>query len=198
VAERVAPVAVDAGLPGLRLVELPMHGDARGWFLESFRAQAYRDLLGAEAVFVQDNVSCSARHVLRGLHFQARHPQGKLVSVLQGTIHDVAVDVRRDSPTFGQWRGVTLTQPEQRDAAPEAPQVFRQLWVPPGFAHGFVALSDVAVVQYKCTGYYRPDDEVCLLWRDPALGIDWPVDEPVVSTRDRNGRAWADWVAGSP
>jgi dTDP-4-dehydrorhamnose 3,5-epimerase len=194
VAERVAPVAVDAGLPGLRLVELPVHGDARGWFLESFRMQAYRDLLGAEAVFVQDNVSYSRRHVLRGLHCQVRHPQGKLVSVIQGAIYDVAVDVRRGSPAFGQWRGVTLTQP--REATPESPQVLRQLWLPPGFAHGFVALSDIAVVQYKCTDYYRPDDEACLLWNDPALGIDWPVNEPAVSARDRNGSAWADWVAG--
>jgi dTDP-4-dehydrorhamnose 3,5-epimerase len=179
-------MTMDAGLPGLRLVELPVHADARGWFLESFRAETYRQLLGPDAVFVQDNVSSSTRHVLRGLHCQVRHPQGKLLSVIQGTIRDVVVDVRRDSPTFGQWRGVTLSQPGP---------VLRQLWIPPGFAHGFVALSDTAVVQYKCTEYYRPDDEACLLWNDPALAIDWLVTAPEVSARDRQGRPWADWVA---
>ena len=210
----MAPVAVDAGLPGLRLVELAVHGDARGWFFESFRAACYRDLLGPQAVFVQDNVSSSTRGVLRGLHFQAHHPQGKLVGVIRGEIYDVAVDLRRDSPTFGQWRGMVLTQPGGLTPAPTAAgaapssrpvrrsptsvpgTLYRQLWIPPGFAHGFATLSDMAIVQYKCTDYYRPDDEACLSWNDPTLGIDWPVDEPVVSARDRNGRAWADWVAG--
>jgi dTDP-4-dehydrorhamnose 3,5-epimerase len=214
VAERAAPAVFDAGLPGLRLVELPVHRDARGWFFESFRAACYRDLLGPQAVFVQDNVSSSTRGVLRGLHFQAHHPQGKLVGVIQGEIYDVAVDLRRDSPTFGRWRGTVLTQPGGLASAPidagAAPSAqparrlstpapgapYRQLWIPPGFAHGFATLSDTAIVQYKCTDYYRPDDEACLLWSDPTLGIGWPVDEPVVSARDRHGRAWADWVAG--
>lgn len=182
------PRVVDAGLPGLRVIELALHADHRGWFFEQFRTQQYRNLLGQNVRFVQGNVSLSAHHVLRGLHLQPNHPQGKLVGVLRGEIWDVAVDARPGSPTIGQWRTTTLSEPSV--------SMRRQLWIPPGFAHGFVVTSGPALVAYQCSRVYHPEDEVCLKWNDPDLAIDWPVAEPVVSLRDSRGLSWAAWARG--
>ena len=170
----------ETSLPGVLVVEPAVHGDARGFFVERFHAPRYAEA-GIAGPFVQDNHSRSRGGTLRGLHFQRRHPQGKLVSVARGAIWDVAADVRPASPTFGQWVGVELT-----DATA------RQLWVPPGFAHGFCVLSEAADVLYSCTEVYRPDDEGGVAWDDPDLGVDWPLDAlgafdgaPVLSDRDR-------------
>jgi dTDP-4-dehydrorhamnose 3,5-epimerase len=160
-------------IPGLRLFEPRVFEDERGAFLEVYHRDRYREH-GLDVAFVQDNLSRSRRAVVRGLHFQRRHPQGKLISVVRGAIYDVAVDLRPGSETFGAHVGVELSDANGR-----------QLWVPPGFAHGFAALSDRADVLYKCTDVYHPDDEGGLLWNDPALGIAWPVAEPILSERDR-------------
>jgi dTDP-4-dehydrorhamnose 3,5-epimerase len=160
-------------LPGLLVIEPVVHRDARGFFLETFHAQRYA-AAGVPAVFVQDNHSCSSRDTLRGLHLQVLRPQGKLIRVVQGEIWDVAVDVREGSPTFGRWVGETLSGDN-----------FHQLWIPPGFAHGFCVLSDVAHVEYKCTELYDPADEVGIAYDDPTLAIDWPVKTPILSARDR-------------
>lgn len=159
-------------LEGLRLIWPRLHGDARGWFCESWNEAAYREAGIAER-FVQDNFSFSRRGVLRGLHFQNPHAQGKLVMVLQGEVWDVAVDLRRSSPTFGRWQGVRLSGDDRG-----------QFYLPPGFAHGFVVLSETALFHYKCTAFYSPADEVCLRWDDPDLAIAWPVTEPLLSARD--------------
>jgi dTDP-4-dehydrorhamnose 3,5-epimerase len=159
-------------LPGVAVVETRTHRDERGWFRELWREEAYRDALGVPP-FVQDNVSRSGRGVLRGLHVQHPQPQGKLVSVLEGEIWDVAVDVRAGSPTAGRWVAETLTA-----------EGGRQLWIPAGFAHGFVVLSDAAVVHYRCTAPYRRDADRAVLWSDPELAIPWPVAEPILSPRD--------------
>jgi len=154
-----------------------LYGDARGWLFESYSRKEFARAAGAEVEFVQDNHSRSAKGVLRGLHYQLTRPQGKLVRVVAGEIWDVAVDLRRGSPSFGRWAGLKL------DAASR-----RMLWVPPGFAHGFIALSDAVEVLYKCSDYYVPEDERTLLWNDPALAIAWPLaGEPLVSERDRLG-----------
>jgi dTDP-4-dehydrorhamnose 3,5-epimerase len=166
-------------LPGLLLFEPRVFEDARGAFMEAYHAERYREH-GLDAPFVQDNLSRSQRGVVRGLHFQRRHPQGKLISVVRGAVYDVAVDLRSGSTTFGQHVGVELSDANRR-----------QLWVPPGFAHGFCALS-TADVLYKCTDVYHPEDEGGLLWNDPALGIDWPVAEPVLSERDLRHPRLAD------
>jgi dTDP-4-dehydrorhamnose 3,5-epimerase len=151
-------------------------GDERGFFLESYNRRAMAEL-GIDAEFVQDNHSRSAKGVLRGLHYQIRQPQGKLVRVVAGEIYDVAVDIRRSSPTFGRWVGMTLSADNRRMA-----------WVPPGFAHGFYVTSDTAEVLYKATDYYAPEHERSLLWDDPALAIDWPLaGEPLLSDKDRKG-----------
>jgi dTDP-4-dehydrorhamnose 3,5-epimerase len=160
-------------IPGLLLIEPRVFEDARGAFMECYHAERYR-AHGLGAAFVQDNLSRSERGVVRGLHFQRRHPQGKLISVVRGAVYDVAVDLRPDSATFGRHVGVELSDANRM-----------QLWVPPGFAHGFCALA-TADVLYKCTDVYHPDDEGGLRWDDPALGIDWPVAEPVLSERDRS------------
>ena len=160
-------------IPGLLVVEPRAFGDARGFFLERYHAERYAEA-GIEAAFVQDNHSRSEGGVLRGLHFQRRHPQGKLVEVARGAIWDVAVDLRPGSATFGQWEGLHLSD-----------QDHLQLWVPPGFAHGFCVLSDTADVLYKCTEVYRPDDEGGIVWDDPDLAIDWPITDPVLSDKDR-------------
>jgi dTDP-4-dehydrorhamnose 3,5-epimerase len=165
------------GIPEVLLVEPAVFGDARGFFMESFSARRYADA-GIPGPFVQDNVSRSRRGVLRGLHLQHPHAQGKLVSVLEGEVFDVAVDVRVGSPTFGRWVGEYLSAGNHR-----------QLWVPAGFAHGFVVTSDDALFSYKCTEYYRPDAERAVRWDDPRLGITWPVDAPVVSAKDQAGLA---------
>jgi dTDP-4-dehydrorhamnose 3,5-epimerase len=155
------------------VLEPTVLGDARGFFMETFNAQRFAQLTGCTRPFVQDNHSRSARGVLRGLHGQRRHPQGKLVRVARGEVFDVAVDVDPGSRTFGVWVGTTLSD-----------QNHRQLWVPPGYLHGFVVLSEVADFEYKCTDYYRPDDELGLLWNDPDVGIEWPIKDPVLSAKD--------------
>ncbi|HLT47033.1 MAG TPA: dTDP-4-dehydrorhamnose 3,5-epimerase [Rubricoccaceae bacterium] len=160
-------------IPGVLLVEPRVFADARGFFLERYHAERYR-AHGIAAAFVQDNHSRSRRGALRGLHFQRRHPQGKLVECARGAVYDVVVDLRRGSPTFGRSYGVTLSDEDHR-----------QLWIPPGLAHGFCVLSDEADFLYKCTDYYRPDDEGGLAWDDPDLGIAWPVEAPLLSEKDR-------------
>ena len=159
-----------------------MFGDARGFFYESFNAKDFAESTGLDVSFVQDNHSKSAKGVLRGLHYQIQHAQGKLVRVVQGEVFDVAVDLRRTSATFGQWVGVHLSADNHR-----------QLWVPPGFAHGFVVLSDSAEFLYKTTDYWYPEHERSLLWNDPAIGIDWPLDgPPLLAAKDAAGKPLAE------
>lgn len=164
------------------LLEPRVFGDARGFFMESFNQRAFSDATGLNLQFVQDNHSRSARGVLRGLHYQAVQPQGKLVRVVAGAVFDVAVDIRRDSPTFGKWVGQVLSAENNH-----------QLWVPPGLAHGFLVLSEFADFLYKTTDYYAPQHERCIAWNDPTLAIDWPLDgqAPVLSDKDRHGAAFA-------
>lgn len=161
-------------LPGVLLIEPKVFGDARGFFLETFQEERYQQA-GITLPFVQDNHSRSARGVLRGLHYQLHHPQGKLVRVAQGEIFDVALDIRQGSPTFGQWFGSVLNDTNHH-----------QMYVPPGFAHGFCVLSEVADFLYKCTDYYHPEDEGGILWNDPGIGIDWPIAAPLLSAKDRS------------
>ncbi len=160
-------------LPGLLLIEPEVFGDARGYFLEFFNAERY-GRAGIPGPFVQDNLSRSSRGVLRGLHYQNPHQQGKLVTVLDGEVFDVAVDLRARSTTLGRWYGARLSSENKR-----------QLYVPPGFAHGFLVMSDAALFAYKCTEYYRPDCERVLRWNDPDIGIEWPFDPVGMSERDR-------------
>ena len=163
----------------VKLFEPSISCDARGFFMESWNAKSFADL-GLDVAFVQDNHSCSARHVLRGLHYQLRRPQGKLVRVVAGAAFDVAVDLRRHSPTFRRWVGVELS-----------PQNARMLWIPPGFAHGVLAQTDGTEILYKCTEFYDADSEVILIWNDPALAIAWPLapgERPVLSPKDAAGR----------
>jgi len=160
-------------LPGVVLIEPTAYRDQRGFFLETYHAGKYR-AAGVEGIFVQDNHSHSVRGTVRGLHAQCRRPQGKLVRVLRGEIFDVAVDIRPSSPSFRRWVGVRLSA-----------ESFQQLYIPPGFAHGFCVLSETADVEYKCTELYDPADEVGILWNDPELGITWPVREPILSQKDR-------------
>jgi dTDP-4-dehydrorhamnose 3,5-epimerase len=167
----------ETALPGVLLVEPKVFGDARGFFVETFSAARYA-AAGIHAPFVQDNLSFSARGVLRGLHFQHPHAQGKLVQVLRGEVFDVAVDIRLGSPTFARWVGEYLSAENRR-----------QLYVPPGFAHGFVVTSDEALVAYKCTDYYNPACERSLRWDDPNIGIDWPTRDVVLSGKDRDALA---------
>ena len=170
---RVTPSAI----PEVLLLEPKVFGDERGFFLESYSRRAFAQATGIDVEFVQDNHSRSVKNVLRGLHYQLRQPQGKLIRVTEGEIWDVAVDLRRGSPAFGRWTGMKL------DAAAR-----RMLWVPAGFAHGFVVLSEFAEVQYKVTDYYAPEHEHSLLWNDPALAIRWPHrGEAVLSDKDRRG-----------
>lgn len=154
------------------VIEPKVFSDSRGFFLETYHAPRYQQY-GIAAEFVQDNYSFSCRHTLRGLHYQLKHPQGKLVQVLEGEVVDVAVDIRRGSPTFGQWVSETLSEANHR-----------QLYVPPGFAHGFCVASERARVIYKCTEVYRPDDEYGVLWSDTTLAIDWPLSAPLLSAKD--------------
>ena len=169
-------------LPDVIIVDPRVFRDERGFFLETYQQCRFRDG-GIEATFVQDNHSRSIRNTVRGLHLQRTKPQGKLIRVISGEIFDVAVDIRRGSATFKQWTGVELSADN-----------FRQLYVPPGFAHGFCVLSDIAEVEYKCTEFYAPDDEMTLLWNDPDIGIAWPVNEPLLSEKDRTGRRIADVI----
>lgn len=161
-------------LPEVLILEPKVFGDARGFFFESFNARDFAQVTGLDVNFVQDNHSKSAKGVLRGLHYQIQHPQGKLVRVTQGEVFDVAVDLRCSSPTFGQWAGVVLSAENKR-----------QLWVPPGFAHGFVVTSESAEFLYKTTDYYHPEFERSLLWNDPTVGIEWPLDSaPLLAAKD--------------
>lgn len=169
-------------LPGVLIIEPKVFGDDRGFFYESFNAQAFEQATGLQTTFVQDNHSRSRKGVLRGLHYQLEHTQGKLVRVTAGEVLDVAVDLRRSSPHFGRWASVRLSA-----------QNNRQLWIPPGFAHGFVVLSDNAEFLYKTTDYYTPSAERCIRWDDPTLAIDWQLDEaPQLSEKDQSGKRWQD------
>jgi dTDP-4-dehydrorhamnose 3,5-epimerase len=166
----------ETDLPGVLLIEPDVFGDERGFFMETWNGRRYLKEAGIpEGGFLQDNLSLSAGGVLRGLHFQSPNPQGKLVSVLRGEVFDAAVDIRVGSPTFGRWTGATLSAENKR-----------QLWVPEGFAHGFVVTSDEALFYYKCTAYYHRESDRSLLWNDPEVGVEWPVAEPVLSDKDRN------------
>jgi len=172
----VTKTAID----GVLLLAPKVFGDSRGFFFESFNARVFAEATGLQLDFVQDNHSRSARHVLRGMHFQVNRPQGKLVRVVRGEVFDVAVDIRRDSPTFGRWVGERLSETNQR-----------QLWVPPRLAHGFLVLSESADFLYKTTDYYDPASERCLAWNDPTVRIDWPLDgqAPALSGKDQAGLA---------
>ncbi|KQP17280.1 dTDP-4-dehydrorhamnose 3,5-epimerase [Pseudorhodoferax sp. Leaf265] len=173
---------VPTDIPDVVIIEPQVFGDSRGFFLESFNSQQFESTLGRRVDFVQDNHSRSAKGVLRGLHYQIQRPQGKLVRVVRGAVFDVAVDVRRSSPTFGRWVGVELTEDNQR-----------QLWIPEGFAHGFLVLSDVADFLYKTSEYYAPEHERCIAWNDPAIGIDWPLEGlPNLSAKDQRGLPLTD------
>ena len=172
---------VETGLPGVLLLEPRVHQDARGFFLESYNRRAFREATGVATDFVQDNQSFSVRNVLRGLHYQLPPAaQGKLVHVVAGEIFDVVVDVRRSSPSFGKWLGTTLTDGGHR-----------MIWVPVGFAHGYLALSEHAIVMYKTTDFYAPAEERTIAWNDPALAVRWPLEgAPIVSEKDQRGSAF--------
>ena len=163
------------------LIEPKVFSDKRGFFLETFQADRYNDLAGITLPFVQDNYSRSSKGVLRGLHFQKTKPQGKLVRVVRGEVYDVAVDIRPGSLTYGQWEAVILSEENKN-----------QFWVPPGFAHGFVVLSEIADFEYKCTDYYDASDEGGLFWNDPDLNISWPIDDPELSEKDANALLLSD------
>lgn len=171
-------------IPGVMIITPVVHTDVRGSFRESWHRERYADA-GLPTGWVQDNVSSSHRGVLRGLHFQHPHPQGKLVTVMRGEIMDVAVDVRVGSPTFGRFVAVDLSADNRR-----------QLWIPEGFAHGFVVLSDEALVHYKVTQPYRPGGDRTIAWNDPHIGIDWPVSQPILSAKDADARRLADFAPG--
>jgi len=174
-------------IPGVLVVEPDVHQDDRGFFLETYHRDKYRQG-GLDATFVQDNHSRSGRGSLRGLHAQRTHPQGKLVRAVRGRIFDVAVDIRRGSPTFAHWCGEELSD-----------ENFHQLWIPPGFAHGFCVLSEVAEVEYKCTELYLPEDEISITWNDPRIGVDWPLQgEPLLSGRDAAAPSLEDWIDRLP
>ena len=173
---KVTPTAIADVL----IVEPKVFSDARGFFFESFHQKAFNSATGLNLNFVQDNHSQSAKGVLRGLHYQVRYPQGKLVREVHGSVFDVAVDLRRRSPTFGKWVGVELSQSN-----------CRQLWVPPGFAHGFLVASESADVLYKTTAYYEPQYERCIIWSDPSIAINWPIDqEPCLAAKDKAGNSF--------
>jgi dTDP-4-dehydrorhamnose 3,5-epimerase len=170
----VTPTAI----PDVLLLEPRVFSDERGYFFESFNARDFREASGLQVEFVQDNHSMSLRGVLRGLHYQIQHPQGKLMRAVRGSVFDVAVDLRKSSATFGRWTGALLSAENRR-----------QLWIPPGFAHGFLTLSDTAEVLYKTTDYWYPEHERTLLWKDPTLGIEWPIEgEPYLAAKDVEGK----------
>ncbi len=168
---------VATAIPDVLVIEPAVFGDQRGFFFESFNARDFKRLTGIEPPIMQDNHSRSAKGVLRGLHYQIAQPQGKLIRVIAGEVFDVAVDIRRSSPTFGRWVANTLSAENKK-----------QMWIPAGFAHGFQVTADHAEVLYKTTDYYAPQHERCILWNDPQLGISWPHREnPIVSVKDANG-----------
>ncbi len=179
---KVTPTAI----PDVLIIEPKVFGDARGFFYESFNQKAFNEATGTAYQFVQDNHSRSGKGVLRGLHYQIQKPQGKLVRVVRGAVFDVAVDIRKNSPTFGQWVGIELNEENHR-----------QFWVPPGFAHGFVVLSESVDFLYKTTDYYAPEHERCLAWNDPVIGIDWPLAQhriatPLLSSKDIQGKCLSE------
>ena len=174
---------VETSLPGALIFEPDVYGDDRGFFLESYNEARYKE--HGLPSFVQDNLSYSKNGVLRGLHFQNPNPQGKLVSVLEGEVYDVAVDIRLGSPTFGHWTGVYLSAENKR-----------QFYVPENFAHGFVVTGDVALFSYKCTAYYSPEDEGTVLWSDPDIEVEWPVENPTLSAKDQGARPLSELPDG--
>ena len=174
---------ISTRIPDVKLIKLRVFGDERGFFMETWNARVFAEV-GIDVTFVQDNHSRSVQHTLRGLHYQIQQPQGKLVRVTRGEVFDVAVDLRKRSPTFGQWVGEMLSEQNRH-----------QLWVPPGFAHGFYVMSDIADFQYKCTDFYAPQHERCIQWADETLAIDWPITNgisPSVSTKDAEGTAFSE------
>jgi len=175
---KVIPTAI----PDVLIIEPKVFGDERGFFFESFNQKLWQEKTGVTTPFVQDNHSRSGKNVLRGLHYQIKQPQGKLVRVISGEVFDVAVDIRRNSPTFGTWVGETLSAENKR-----------QLWVPPGFAHGFLVLSDTAEFLYKTTDYWAPEHERCIIWNDPDLAIAWPLDGmPILARKDSEGKLFKE------
>jgi len=168
---------IQTEIPDVKIVQPKVYGDDRGFFLETFEQKRYQEMLGINLNFVQDNHSRSQKDVLRGLHFQTKNPQGKLVRVVRGKVFDVAVDIRKDSKTYGKWISVVLSEDNKT-----------QLWIPPGLAHGFLVLSDIADFEYKCTNYYDPTSEACLLWNDPTVNIKWGISNPILSEKDKLGK----------
>lgn len=168
---------IETKIPDVKIINPKVFGDQRGFFLETFEQKRYQEKLKINLTFVQDNHSRSQKNVLRGLHFQKQNPQGKLVRVVRGEVFDVAVDIRKDSSTYGKWVGVLLSEENKS-----------QLWIPPGLAHGFLVLSDIADFEYKCTNYYDPNSEGCLLWNDPTVNITWPISTPILSEKDKLGK----------
>lgn len=173
---------IDTKIADVKIIQPKVFGDERGFFLETFEKKRYQEMLNIDYDFVQDNHSRSSHGVLRGLHFQTKHAQGKLVRVVRGEVFDVAVDIRKDSPTYGQWQGVILSEDNKQ-----------QFWIPPGLAHGFLVLSDVADFEYKCTDFYTPGYEDCLIWNDPTVDIKWPIkSKPLLSNKDSEGKYLID------
>jgi len=173
--------ATESGIKGVYTIEPDVYKDDRGFFMETFHIERYRKLLGINFDFVQDNISRSSKNVLRGMHFQRNYPQGKIVKASRGEILDVIVDLRKDSPTYGTWESFKLSEQNKL-----------QVWIPPGFAHGFLVMSDSADFEYKCTEYYHPEDEHCLMWNDPEVKIDWPTNDPILSEKDKKGLSLKD------
>ena len=171
----------ESGIKGVFIIEPDVYEDDRGFFMETFHNERYRKLLGINLDFVQDNISRSSKNVLRGMHFQKNYPQGKIVSASRGEILDVVVDLRKDSPTYGTWESFRLSEKNKL-----------QVWIPPGFAHGFLVMSDSADIDYKCTEYYHPEDELCLMWNDPEVAIDWTINDPILSEKDKKGLSLKD------
>ena len=171
----------ESGIKGVFIIEPDIYEDDRGFFMETFHNERYRKLLGINLDFVQDNISRSSKNVLRGMHFQKNYPQGKIVKASRGEILDVVVDLRKGSPTYGAWESFKLSEQNKL-----------QVWIPPGFAHGFLVMSDSADFEYKCTEYYHPEDEHCLMWNDPEVKIDWPTNDPILSEKDKKGLSLKD------
>jgi len=171
----------ESGIKGVYIIEPDVYIDDRGFFMETFHIERYRKLLGMNLDFVQDNISRSSKNVLRGMHFQRNYPQGKIVKASRGEILDVIVDLRKDSPTYGTWESFKLSEQNKL-----------QVWIPPGLAHGFLVMSDSADFEYKCTEYYHPEDQNCLMWNDPEVAIDWPINDPILSEKDKRGLSLKD------
>ena len=171
----------ESGIKGVYTIEPDVYKDDRGFFMETFNIERYRKLLGINFDFVQDNISRSSKNVLRGMHFQKNYPQGKIVKASRGEILDVVVDLRKGSPTYGTWESFRLSEKNKL-----------QVWIPPGFAHGFLVMSDSADFEYKCTEYYHPEDELCLMWNDPEVAIDWTINDPILSEKDKKGLSLKD------